>query len=69
VRADAVCGLYLNPPPGTVLVSVNEKTGIQAKSRRHPDIPARPGIPPGPAGMPAADGSASSTAPSPSWPR
>lgn len=43
IRAGAVCRLYLDPPPGTVLISVDEKTGIQAKSRRHPEIPARPG--------------------------
>lgn len=43
VRAGTVCRLYLNPPPGTVLISVDEKTGIQAKSRKHPEIPARPG--------------------------
>jgi transposase len=42
-RAGAACRLYLNPPPGTVLVSVDEKTGIQAKSRKHPEIPARTG--------------------------
>jgi transposase len=42
-RAGAVCRLYLDPPPGAVLVSVDEKTGIQAKSRKHPQIPARPG--------------------------
>jgi transposase len=42
-RAGAVCRLYLNPPPGTVLVSVDEKTGIQAKSRKHPEIPAKTG--------------------------
>ena len=43
IRAGAVCRLYLTPPPGTVLISVDEKTGIQAKSRKHPQIPARPG--------------------------
>ena len=43
IRAGAVCRLYLDPPPGTVLVSVDEKTGNQAKSRKHPLIPARPG--------------------------
>ena len=42
-RAGQVCRLYLNPPPGTLLISVDEKTGIQAKSRKHPQIPARPG--------------------------
>ena len=43
LRAGAVCRLYLNPPPGAVLISIDEKTGIQAKSRKHPQIPARPG--------------------------
>lgn len=43
IRAGQVCRLYINPPPGTVLVSVDEKTGIQAKSRKHPQTPARPG--------------------------
>ncbi|WP_285711115.1 IS630 family transposase, partial [Microtetraspora sp. NBRC 16547] len=41
--ASAVCDLYLNPPKGAVLLSVDEKTGIQAKSRKHPEICARPG--------------------------
>jgi transposase len=43
IRAGAVCRLYLAPPPGSVLISVDEKTGIQAKSRKHPGTPARPG--------------------------
>ena len=43
LRARAVCRLYLDPPPGTVLLSIDEKTGIQAKSRTHPEIPGRPG--------------------------
>jgi transposase len=43
IRAGQVCRLYLDPPPGTVLISIDEKTGIQAKSRRHPVIPGRPG--------------------------
>jgi transposase len=42
-RAGAVCRLYLDPPPGTVLISIDEKTGIQAKTRIRPDIPGRPG--------------------------
>ena len=42
IRAGQVCRLYLDPPPGTVLLSIDEKTGIQAKSRKHPDLPARP---------------------------
>lgn len=42
-RAGAVCRLYLGPPPGTLLISIDEKTGIQAKTRTHPDLPGRPG--------------------------
>ena len=33
LRAGQVCRLYLDPPPGTVLISIDEKTGIQAKCR------------------------------------
>ena len=40
IRAGAVCRLYLNPPPRTALLSIDEKTGIQAKSRKHPNVPA-----------------------------
>lgn len=43
LRAGQVCRLYLDPPPGTVLISVDEKTGIQAKSRKYPEIPGWPG--------------------------
>jgi transposase len=42
-QAAAVCDLYLRPPAGTVLLSLDEKTGIQAKSRRYPGQPARRG--------------------------
>jgi transposase len=42
-QAGAVCRLYLELPPGTLLVSVDEKTGIQAKSRRYPTLRASPG--------------------------
>lgn len=41
-QADAVCRLCLALPAGTVLVSVDEKTGIQAKSRRFPAPRATP---------------------------
>ncbi len=41
--AAAVCDLYLRPPPAAVLLSVDEKTGIQAKSRKYPELPARSG--------------------------
>ncbi len=42
-QAGAVCRLYLNIPPATLLVSVDEKTGIQARSRRWPTRWASPG--------------------------
>jgi transposase len=42
-RAAAVCQLYLNPPPGSIVVCIDEKTAIGARSRKHPDQPARPG--------------------------
>jgi transposase len=44
-KAADVCGLYLNPPEGAVVFSVDEKTGIQAKSRPNPTRPAVPGKP------------------------
>lgn len=44
-KATDVCGLYLNPPEGALVLSVDEKTGMQAKSRINPTKPARPGSP------------------------
>jgi transposase len=44
-RAGDVCGLYLNPPQNAVVWSVDEKSGMQAKSRVNPTLPAVPGIP------------------------
>ncbi len=44
-RAADVCGLYLSPPENAVVLSIDEKTGIQAKSRKHPTTPVRPGRP------------------------
>ena len=44
-KAADVCGLYLNPPDNVVVWSVDEKSGIQAKSRVNPTKPALPGIP------------------------
>jgi transposase len=38
-----ICQLYLHPPPGSIVVSFDEKTGIQAIERKHPDRPARLG--------------------------
>ena len=42
-RVRDVCGLYLSPPINALVLSVDEKTGIQAKQRIHPDQTARPG--------------------------
>lgn len=44
-QAAEVCGLYLNPPEGALVVSLDEKSGIQAKAPVRPDLQARPGKP------------------------
>jgi transposase len=44
-QAATVCGLYLDPPEGTLVVSLDEKTGIQAKAPTRADVQARPGRP------------------------
>lgn len=44
-RAAEVCDLYLNPPPNCVRLSIDEKTAIAARSRKHPGSPAGPGRP------------------------
>ena len=43
-KAGDVCGLYLNPPENAVVWSVDEKSGMQAKSRVNPTRPAVPGV-------------------------
>jgi transposase len=43
-RAD-VCGLYLNPPEGAIVVSMDEKTSIQAKEPIRAELPLEPGKP------------------------
>lgn len=40
-----VVGLYLNPPTNAVVLSVDEKTQIQALNRTQPMLPLRPGLP------------------------
>lgn len=42
-RVRDVCGLYLHPPERALVLSVDEKTSIQAKQRKHPDQSARSG--------------------------
>ena len=31
-----ICSLYVNPPPGEIVLCVDEKTGMQALKRKHP---------------------------------
>ncbi len=40
-----VVGLYLNPPEGALVLSVDEKSQIQALDRTAPVLPLRPGLP------------------------
>ena len=40
-----IVGLYLNPPSNAVVLSLDEKTQIQALNRTQPLLPLRPGLP------------------------
>lgn len=42
-KVTAITALYLHPPAGSVVLSVDEKTGMQALERRFPDRPPAPG--------------------------
>src|SRR5450631_4478383 len=44
-RCGEVCGLYVDPPENVLVVSLDEKTGIQAKAPTQPDTPPAPGQP------------------------
>jgi len=44
-KVTEITELYLHPPPGAVVLSIDEKTGMQARERRFPDRPAAPGRP------------------------
>ncbi len=44
-RVRDVCGLYLNCPDNAVVLSVDEKTSVQAKQRKRPDQPPTAGQP------------------------
>lgn len=44
-RMVEVCGLYVDPPENVLVVSIDEKTGIQAKAPTKPDRPPAPGKP------------------------
>lgn len=43
-RAD-VCGLYLSPPENAIVISVDEKTSIQAREPIRNELPMEPGKP------------------------
>ena len=40
-----VCGLYLSPPENAIVVSIDEKTSIQAREPIRKELPMRPGKP------------------------
>lgn len=42
-KAADVCNLYLHRPAASIVICVDEKTAIGARSRKHPEQPARPG--------------------------
>jgi len=44
-KAARICKLYLSPPPGVTVLSLDEKPGIQAKSRVHATRGLGPGRP------------------------
>jgi len=44
-QAAEVCGLYLDPPANAIVVSIDEKTSIAARSPARPDVLTRPGKP------------------------
>jgi len=44
-RLGEICGLYIDPPENVLVVSIDEKTGIQAKAPTKPDRPPQPGKP------------------------
>jgi len=44
-KVQDVVGLYLNPPDNAIVLSVDEKSQIQALDRTRPILPIRPGLP------------------------
>ncbi|MCP4893196.1 MAG: IS630 family transposase [Actinomycetales bacterium] len=42
-KVTEICGLYAKAPPGSVVLCIDEKTGMQALGRRHPTKPAARG--------------------------
>ncbi len=44
-KLEDVVGLYLNPPDNAIVLSIDEKSQVQALERSQPILPLRPGIP------------------------
>jgi transposase len=44
-QAAEVCGLYLDPPENAIVVSIDEKSGVQAKGQKRSDTAPAPGKP------------------------
>jgi len=44
-QAAEVCGLYLDPPKNAIVVSIDEKSGVQAKGLARPESAPAPGKP------------------------
>lgn len=44
-KLEDVVGLYLDPPENAIVLSVDEKSQVQALERAQPILPLRPGIP------------------------
>lgn len=44
-KARRICDLYCHPPEGATILSIDEKTSIQALERRHPFVLPAPGKP------------------------
>jgi putative transposase len=44
-KQTAILGLYLSPPENALVLSVDEKSQIQALDRTQPELPVRPGNP------------------------
>ena len=43
-KVNVICDLYRKAPEGAVVLSIDEKTGMQAIERKHLDRPPRPGV-------------------------
>lgn len=42
-KVNEICNLYRSPPKHAIVISIDEKTGIQATERKYPDRPPAPG--------------------------